>query len=93
MDQVAAGTSPYHFIEIMACPGGCIGGGGQPIPTTDEIRRKRIAAIYAEDEGMPVRKSHQVPEVRKLYEEFLKEPLGHQSHLLLHTTYRKRHRF
>ncbi|MCF7731757.1 MAG: [FeFe] hydrogenase, group A [Akkermansiaceae bacterium] len=93
MEQVAAGDSPYHFIEIMACPGGCIGGGGQPIPTTDEIRRKRMAAIYAEDEGMPVRKSHKVPEVAKLYEDFLKEPLGAKSHHLLHTTYRKRHRF
>ncbi|HRZ50159.1 MAG TPA: NADH-dependent [FeFe] hydrogenase, group A6 [Bacteroidales bacterium] len=93
MDQIKAGTSPYHFIEVMACPGGCIGGGGQPIPTTDEIRKKRIAAIYAEDEGMPVRKSHEVPEIKMIYEQFLHEPLGHKSHELLHTHYIKRKRY
>lgn len=93
MDQIKAGTSPYHFIEVMACPGGCIGGGGQPIPTTDEIRKKRIAAIYAEDEGMPIRKSHLVPEITKIYEEYLHEPLGHKSHELLHTHYIKRKRY
>jgi len=93
MDQIVAGTSPYHFIEIMACPGGCIGGGGQPIPTNDEIRKKRIAAIYAEDESMEIRKSHEVPEIQAIYDEFLKEPLGHKSHHLLHTKYRKRNRY
>lgn len=93
MDQIKAGTSPYHFIEVMACPGGCIGGGGQPIPTTDEIRKKRIAAIYAEDEGMPVRKSHEVPEIKMIYEQYLHEPLGHKSHELLHTHYIKRKRY
>ncbi len=93
MDQIVAGESPYHFIEIMACPGGCIGGGGQPIPTNDEIRKKRIAAIYAEDEGMPVRKSHEIGEIKALYADYLKEPLGHKSHQLLHTHYRKRNRY
>lgn len=93
MEQIKKGESPYHFIEIMACPGGCIGGGGQPIPTNDEIRKKRIKAIYEEDEGMPIRKSHEVPEIIKLYEEFLKEPLGHKSHKLLHTNYTKRNRY
>lgn len=93
MDQIAAGTSPYHFIEVMACPGGCIGGGGQPIPTNDEVRRKRIAAIYAEDEGKPKRKSHDNEELKQLYAEYLKEPLGHKSHHLLHTKYRKRNRY
>jgi len=93
MDQIAAGESPYHFIEIMACPGGCIGGGGQPIPTNDEIRKKRIAAIYAEDESMSVRKSHENPEIIQVYEEFLEKPLGHKSHELLHTKYRKRNRY
>ncbi len=93
MDQIAAGESPYHFIEVMACPGGCIGGGGQPIPTNDEIRKKRIEAIYSEDEGMPLRKSHEVPEIVKLYEDFLKEPLGEKSHHLLHTHYQKRNRY
>ena len=93
MDEVSQGKSPYVFIEIMACPGGCIGGGGQPIPTNDEIRQKRIDAIYAEDEGMAVRKSHEVEEIKQIYREFLKEPLGHKSHHLLHTKYRKRSRY
>jgi iron-only hydrogenase group A len=87
MDQVRAGESPYHFIEIMACPGGCIGGGGQPITKSNEKRAERIKAIYKEDENLPLRKSHENPEVKKLYEEFLKEPLGHKSHELLHTHY------
>ncbi len=93
MDQIAKGESPYHFIEVMACPGGCIGGGGQPIPTNNAIRRKRIEAIYAEDEGLAKRKSHDNEELKKLYQDFLKEPLGHKSHKLLHTKYRKRNRY
>ncbi len=93
MDQIAKGESPYHFIEIMACPGGCIGGGGQPIPTNNEIREKRIKAIYDEDMGMPIRMSHENPEIKQIYEEYLKEPLGEKSHHLLHTKYRKRKRY
>ena len=94
MDQIKEGKSPYHFIEIMACPGGCIGGGGQPIPTTDDVRKKRMAAIYAEDEGMTMRKSHDNPEVKLIYEEFLTDgPLGKKSHKLLHTHYTKRNRY
>ncbi len=84
------GGEEYHFIEIMTCPGGCIGGGGQPRFTTDEIRRKRIAAIYKEDEGKLLRKSHMNPEVLQIYEEFLKKPLGELSHHLLHTHYHER---
>jgi len=87
MDQVRAGQSPYHFIEIMACPGGCIGGGGQPLTKANVKRAERIDAIYVEDEGLPLRKSHENPEVKVLYEEFLHEPLGHKSHELLHTHY------
>ncbi|MDA3905911.1 MAG: iron hydrogenase small subunit [Bacteroidales bacterium] len=93
MDQVAAGESPYHFIEVMACPGGCIGGGGQPIPTNEEIRKLRAKAIYEEDMNMPRRKSHENPEIVKIYKEFLNEPLGEVSHHLLHTTYKKRNHF
>ncbi len=80
----------FHFIEIMACPGGCIGGGGQPRFTTDKVRKKRIEAIYKEDEGKSLRKSHDNPEVKKLYEEFLIKPLGDKSHHLLHTKYTER---
>jgi NADH-quinone oxidoreductase subunit G/[NiFe] hydrogenase diaphorase moiety small subunit/NADP-reducing hydrogenase subunit HndD len=93
MDAVKAGDADFHFVEIMACPGGCLGGGGQPIPTNPEIRQKRAEAIYAEDAGLPIRKSHDNPEVQKLYDDFLKEPLGKLSHHLLHTTYTKRERF
>ncbi|MGI5921874.1 MAG: NADH-dependent [FeFe] hydrogenase, group A6 [Syntrophomonadaceae bacterium] len=87
MDQVRAGESPYHFIEIMACPGGCIGGGGQPITKCNVKREERIDGIYVEDENCAIRKSHENPEVKTLYDEFLKEPLGHKSHELLHTHY------
>ncbi|HEX3010865.1 MAG TPA: NADH-dependent [FeFe] hydrogenase, group A6 [Syntrophomonadaceae bacterium] len=87
MDQVRAGESPYHFIEIMACPGGCIGGGGQPITKCNAKREERIAGIYVEDEQCAIRKSHENPEVKAIYDEFLHEPLGHKSHELLHTHY------
>ncbi len=90
MDKVRAGETDYHFIEIMACPGGCLGGGGQPIPTSPAVRQKRCEAIYAEDAALHYRKSHANPEVQLLYAEFLKEPLGHKSHELLHTHYTKR---
>jgi iron-only hydrogenase group A len=93
MQAVSDGTASYHFIEIMACPGGCLGGGGQPIPTNKEIRKKRAEAIYAEDEGMPIRKSHENPEVQLIYQDFLGNPLGHKSHELLHTHYKPRKRY
>ena len=81
---------PYHFIEVMACRGGCIGGGGQPHGATDEIRAKRTAGIYTDDEKSIVRCSHQNPEIQRVYEEFLGEPLGHKAHKLLHTAYHQR---
>ena len=87
MEQVRAGESPYHFIEIMACPGGCIGGGGQPITKSNAKRAERIQAIYEEDAGLPLRKSHDNPEVKAIYADFLTEPLGDKSHELLHTHY------
>ncbi|MGD9581805.1 MAG: iron hydrogenase small subunit, partial [Vampirovibrionia bacterium] len=93
MDKVRSGEADYHFIEIMACPGGCLGGGGQPIPTNEEIRKKRAQAIYDEDMALKLRKSHENPEVKKIYEEFLGKPLGHKSHKLLHTTYTERGRY
>ncbi len=86
-DMVADGEGGYHFVEVMCCPGGCIGGGGQPRMTTDEVRQSRIKAIYTEDEGRTMRKSHENPAVTQIYAEFLGEPLGHKSHELLHTHY------
>jgi iron-only hydrogenase group A len=93
MEKVEKGEANYHFIEIMGCPGGCIGGGGQPIPTSPEIRRKRAEAIYAEDMGMGLRKSHENPEVSEVYKDYLGTPLGHKSHELLHTHYKVRKRY
>ncbi len=90
MKEVAEGKSPYHFIEVMGCPGGCISGGGQPRMTDDGIREKRLEAIYKEDGGKKLRKSHDNPFVAALYKDFLVEPLGHMSHQLLHTKYTKR---
>lgn len=90
MKLVREGKAPYHFIEIMACPGGCIGGGGQPIPTNMQIRKNRMKAIYAEDEHMVLRKSHENPEVIAIYKEFLEKPNSHKSHELLHTHYVER---
>ncbi|MFA7160616.1 MAG: NADH-dependent [FeFe] hydrogenase, group A6 [Kiritimatiellia bacterium] len=77
----------FHFVEIMSCPGGCISGGGQPRFTDDRIRLKRIKAIYKEDEGKKLRKSHENPEIAQIYKEFLEKPLGKKSHKLLHTHY------
>ncbi len=89
IEAVKAGEK-FHFIEIMTCPGGCIGGGGQPRFTTDLVRQKRIDAIYKEDEGKVVRKSHLNPEILQIYDEFLKKPTGELSHKLLHTHYQNR---
>jgi NADP-reducing hydrogenase subunit HndD len=91
IERVKAGES-YHFIEIMTCPGGCIGGGGQPRLSTDAVRLARIQAIYKEDEGKPIRASHYNPEIKQIYEEYLKNPLGQMSHHLLHTKYTVRQR-
>lgn len=93
LEQIRKEASPYHFIEIMACPGGCISGGGQPRLTTQAIREKRMAAIYREDEGKTLRKSHENEAIIHLYETYLKEPLGHKSHELLHTHYVKRNMY
>jgi iron-only hydrogenase group A len=92
IEQVRAGKANFHFVEVMTCPGGCIGGGGQPRFTTDEVRKARIAAIYKEDDGKKLRKSHENPEIKQIYDEFLGHPLGEKSHHLLHTKYTKRAR-
>lgn len=104
LDQIRAGESPYHFIEIMGCPGGCVAGGGQPyvkpcfLPNEDDdildtYRDKRAAALYREDEGKEIRVSHKNEQVQKLYEEFLVEPNSHLAHELLHTSYHARVKF
>ncbi|MDR1472633.1 MAG: [FeFe] hydrogenase, group A [Synergistaceae bacterium] len=93
MDQLKAGNSPYHFIEVMGCPGGCIMGGGQPRSRDNDIRNKRLRGLYTEDEGKPLRKSHENPFIKSLYDEFLGEPNGHKSHELLHTSYVARGKF
>ena len=87
MDRVKDGTADYHFIEIMACPSGCLGGGGQPVPINYEIRMKRAGAIYKVDEQMVLRKSHENPAIKALYEEFLGKPNGEKAHQFLHTHY------
>jgi NADH-quinone oxidoreductase subunit G/NADP-reducing hydrogenase subunit HndD len=92
LERVKAGEQ-YHFIEIMCCPGGCIGGGGQPIPTNTEIREQRIKGIYQADVEMPIRKSHENPSIQALYREFLGKPLSEKSHHLLHTHYTPRGKY
>jgi iron-only hydrogenase group A len=87
MEQIKAGTSPYHFIEVMGCPGGCITGGGQPRSEDVDVRIKRLKGMYGEDESKVLRKSHNNPFVTSLYTEFLKSPGSHKSHELLHTHY------
>ncbi len=93
LEAVKAGESPYHFIEVMGCPGGCISGGGQPRLTDNAKRLKRIQALYTEDEGKQYRKSHDNPYITKLYDEYLGHPLGHISHELLHTTYTRKSKY
>jgi len=95
LDKVRAGEAQYDFIEIMGCPGGCVTGGGQPIQPAKvrmdiDLRAARAKAIYDEDEAMTIRKSHENPFIKKLYEEYLGEPCGHKSHKLLHTHYKAR---
>ena len=98
LDAIKSGEKEYHFIEIMACPGGCINGGGQPALSND-IRMEcnpialRAQALYDEDEAKVIRKSHENPSITKIYEEFLGEPNGKKSHELLHTKYINRDKF
>ncbi|MFZ5802897.1 MAG: NADH-dependent [FeFe] hydrogenase, group A6 [Candidatus Omnitrophota bacterium] len=84
---------PYHFVEVMACPGGCIGGGGQPYGVCDEVRLKRMSGIYSDDEAKVLRCSHDNPQVKQLYKEFLGEPLNAKALHLLHTNYAAKPRY
>ncbi len=90
MESIKSGEADFTFIEVMCCPGGCIGGGGQPYGSTNEVRQKRIDSLYEVDANMPIRKSHENPSITKIYADFLKEPLGEKSHHLLHTKYTNR---
>ena len=82
--------TPYHFVEVMACRGGCVGGGGQPYGCTDDVRKQRTAGLYTDDEKSQYRCSHQNPHIQEIYKEFLEEPGGHKAHELLHTAYTER---
>ncbi|MBO7151382.1 MAG: iron hydrogenase small subunit, partial [Clostridia bacterium] len=98
MEEVAAGTSPYHFIEVMSCPGGCVNGGGQPIVdaftrSNVDVQALRAKAIYDADKAMTLRKSHENPAIQNLYKEYFGEPGSHKAHDILHTKYVKRDRF
>ena len=101
LDEIRAGKSKYHFIEIMGCPGGCVAGGGQPyvrpcfLPNEaddilDTFKEKRAKALYSEDERQVLRQSHNNPQIKALYDEFLEKPNSHKAHELLHTTYARR---
>ena len=93
LEQLAKGESPYHFIEVMGCPSGCIMGGGQPRSSDPDVRRKRMAGLYTEDESKVYRKSHENPYIISLYENYLGEPNSHKAHELLHTHYVPRGKF
>jgi NADH-quinone oxidoreductase subunit G/NADP-reducing hydrogenase subunit HndD len=93
MEQLAKGESPYHFIEVMGCPSGCIMGGGQPRSDDPDVRSKRMAGLYEEDESKVYRKSHENTYVISLYENYLGEPNSHKAHELLHTNYVPRGKF
>ena len=98
MEEIRSGKADYQFVEIMACPGGCVMGGGQPIRTSKEratidIRGKRAAALYSIDEKSKIRKSHENPTLKKIYADYLGEPGGHLAHELLHTTYSAKEKY
>jgi iron only hydrogenase large subunit-like protein len=93
LKRIRENPDRYQFIEIMACPGGCIAGGGQPRPQDDEIIKKRQQSLYSIDKNAQLRLAHQNPVIKKLYDDYLGKPLGHKSHELLHTQYREREKF
>ncbi len=98
LENIKAGKANYDFVEVMACPGGCVNGGGQPIQpasvrNTVDLRTVRAASIYEEDKNLPLRKSHDNPSVKALYDEYLEKPGSHKAHSVLHTTYVKRDRY
>ncbi len=98
MDEIKAGKSKYHFIEIMACPGGCVNGGGQPIVDSAtrnvvDVAKTRAGVLYKKDRKDVLRRSHENPIVKTLYSEFFGEPNSHKAHEVLHTSYVKREKY
>lgn len=98
LSQVKNGEGGYHFIEIMCCPGGCVNGGGQPFQSASvrsftDLKAKRAKALYEEDKNLPLRKSHDSPLIKKIYEEFLETPGSHKAHQILHTSYIARKKY
>lgn len=98
LDAIKSGEQHYDFVEIMACPGGCVNGGGQPIQPANvraavDVRAVRGSALYAQDQEMPLRKSHENPLLKKIYAEYLGEPGGHKAHSILHTSYEARPKY
>ena len=99
LEEIKNGTSKYHFIEIMGCPGGCVNGGGQSIVSAEvrnsglDYKAARAKVLYDEDASLPIRKSHENPQIKDLYKDYLGEPNSHKAHELLHTHYVKRNRF
>lgn len=98
LEQIKQGKADYQFVEIMACPGGCVMGGGQPIVDSKtrndiDVRKARAESLYTIDEKSKTRKSHENPAIKKLYEEYLEKPGSHKAHELLHTTYKKREKY
>lgn len=98
LDKVKNGEADYHFIEIMCCPGGCVNGGGQPIQPGSvrnftDLKAERAKALYDEDKNLPLRKSHESPIIKKLYDEFLEKPGSHKAHEILHTSYVERDKY
>ena len=98
LERIKKGEAEYHFVEVMACPGGCVNGGGQPIQPSQvrswiDLRAERAKAIYDEDKSLPIRKSHENTKMMKLYEEYFEHPGSHKAHELLHTHYMKRENY
>ena len=98
MEEIKSGKSNYQFVEIMACPGGCIMGGGQPIKNSKiraevDVRKLRADSLYSIDEKSTIRKSHENPILKKIYEEYLEKPGGYRAEKLLHTKYAKREKY
>jgi NADP-reducing hydrogenase subunit HndD len=98
LESVRSGEKNYHFIEVMACPGGCVNGGGQPIQPAKvrnnvDLKKLRAKALYSQDSSMPLRKSHDNPVIKEVYDKYLEKPGSHRAHELLHTSYVAKDKF